>query len=502
MRDPLKSNCLHRLFALLGGASLVLAFAPFGLWPMAIISPALWLYTLLNTSPKQALLRGFLFGLGFFGTGVYWVFISIHVYGNANFFVASLITALMILALALYPATCAYVFRKLFAKTSLVIQAFCVFPALWVLWECLRSWLLTGFPWLLLGYSQTNSLFASLAPVFGTYGLSWCCVLISGALVVLCLDQKRWNKFIAVLIILFITLGALLLSQFAWTTPKNSPIKVSLVQGNIDQKDKWDINHRYSILNIYTTLTAAHWESDLIVWPEAAIPALAQSLYPFLPHLAKTAKTHDTAILTGILSYEPIQEKYFNSLLLLGNANGTYHKRLLVPFGEYMPLRTLLSPLFNYVDIPQSDFTSGNKKQTPLVFDKASIAPFICYEIAYPQAVLRSSTGSELLITITDDSWFGESIALNQHLQIAQFRSLEMGRYSLFSSNTGISAIIDPNGKLMKSLGAGQRGVITADIKPMIGKTPLMKWGYYPLAVILGLLLLLGVIRRNKNPQA
>lgn len=482
------------LLTLIAGAILPLAFAPFHWWPVALISPALLLFTWSRATPWQAFWRGWLFGIGLFTVGASWIYISIHVYGNANSVLAGLITAIFIVIMGIFPATQGLLFASLFKRTQLATKCLLAFPAMWVVWEWLRSWVFSGFPWLFLGYSQIDSPLRGYAPLFGVYGVSLIITFISACLLLLFIHKNLKIKIasIAFIIILFgIGTG---FSNFQWTKPSGKTFTVSLVQGNIQQSMKWNMNYLLHILNVYQYETKQHWQSNIIIWPEGAMPVTPQQVPFFFKLMKREAEKHHTALIVGALTVNAHTKQFYNSMIVLGNGAGTYLKRQLVPFGEYTPLKKLFLPLANYINIPMSDLSPGPWRQPPLIAAGITIAPFICYEIAYPIKALNSINNKQVIVAISDDSWFGNSIASSQQLQIAQMRALETGRYLFYGNNTGITAIIGPHGKLISVAPTNKQIVLTGTAQAINGKTPLMRWNYYPVLGIIVLFLVLAAI--------
>lgn len=484
--------------ALIFGALLPLAFAPFRLFPFSFLCPAALLWLWLNCPPRRAFLRGALFGLGFFGVGVSWVYVSLNVYGQANMWLAAALTLAMIIILTLYIAFNGYLLAGLFPKNNLS-KCLLAFPAFWVLFEWLRSWLLSGFPWLLLGYTQLNHPLSHFAPIIGVYGISLLVAFSSATFVVLIKMRKRLS--IVLLLLLFLTVlwgSGPLLQSVKWTTAKGPAIPVSLIQGNIPQQIKWDHDQTDEILALYKKLTLQQLENptatlgQIIVWPEAAVTVMQTEAQDYLMAIADSLKAHHSTVITGI----PIQkgERYYNGVLALGNGQGVYLKRHLVPFGEYMPLRPLLRWLKNYVEIPMSDFSSGPRHQPLLIANGIPVATFICYEITYPEEVLDQLPAGQLLITVSDDSWFGRSLAPAQHIEMAQMRALETGRYLLMSTNNAITAIISPTGQPLAFAPPFQEFVLSGKIQAMVGSTPWVTIGIYPVLLLLLLLLVVAFI--------
>jgi apolipoprotein N-acyltransferase len=481
------------LTSLLSGALLTAAFSPFNIYSMAFIMPAILLWIWLRVNAKKAFWTGWLFGIGFFGTGASWIDISIHEFGHSNIFLAALITFIFVIVLGLYFASFGFIFKKIASFFSESKQCLLIFPALWVLFEYLRSVLLTGFPWLLLGYSQLITPLQGLAPIIGVYGLSLVCALIAGALLLLSRKQSQFIKIISFVIIFGLIGLGWIFKNHAWTKPIGKPIQTTLIQGNIPFNVKWNASFIRKNIAVYQNLTLRHLSSQLIVWPEGAFPVYAQDATLFIQQLSAVAKAHHSNIIFGVPILNQQTQQYYNGLLLIGENKGEYLKRHLVPFGEYIPLKNIFGKFMHYFNIPMSGFSAGSKNQPVIMLNHIRIAPFICYEIAFPNQVLTAAENSALLITLSDDSWFGKSIALAQHLQIAQMRSLETGRAQLLSTNTGITAFISPMGKIEKGAPIDQRIAITQNIQPMIGKTPLMRWHYYPIAGLI-ILMLMGAI--------
>ena len=392
------------IFSLLSGALLPFAFAPFHWYPLAFISPAVLLFIWLRSTPWQALYRGFLFGIGLFGVGASWVYISIHTFGNASTALAGLITALFVLILAVFPATQGLFFTILFRRSRTPLTCLLAFPAVWILWECLRTWIFSGFPWLFLGYSQLDSLLRGFTPLFGVYGLSLITTVISGSLALLIVYKNCKFKVASLcLIILLFGIGAAL-STAKWTHPSGKTVSASLVQGNISQTLKWNNAALLNILKIYRDETNQHWNSKIIVWPEAAIPAFPQQVQFYIDLMQKEAQQHGVALILGVPTLNSKTQEYHNSMIVLGNGKGLYSKRKLVPFGEYIPLKNIFSGIMKKFNIPMSGFTPGAANQPPMIAAGIPFSPFICYEIAYPVEIIDSVKNTQLIVVISDDS--------------------------------------------------------------------------------------------------
>jgi len=474
------------------GALLPLAFAPIHLYFLAFAIPALLLWIWRQCNKKQAFFSGWLFGFGFFIVGISWIYISLHTYGGVPFWAAGLVTISFIALLSLLFAVQALIF-KLFPD-KVVSQAFLSFPFLWILFEWIRCWLFTGLPWLFLGYSQTTTIVGAFAPIFGVYGVSLFTLWISAAIIVFFLDKRLKSRFFSISMLTFIIVVGSILYAGCWTQPAGQPIKVSLVQGNIPLSIKWEPGKLNKILSKYYNLTEKHWTSSIIVWPEAAVPAPSQAISSYLDALKYLAQKNHSVIITGIpvIRMQNHEIRYYNGMTTIGQKQPQlYLKQHLVPFGEYMPLRPIFGWFLKDFQIPLGDQTPGPKKQPAFVVNHINFAPFICYEIAYPNQVLNNTKGSNMIVVVTDDTWFGHSLAAGQHLQMAQMRALETGRYILFATNSGITAVINPKGEIVKALPSNKTGVLTSTVIPVKGNTPLMRWHYYPLEALLIILLLL-----------
>jgi apolipoprotein N-acyltransferase len=481
------------------GISLTFAFAPFKIFPLAVLAPAGLLALWLKVAPsaKKAFWLGFLFGVGLFSSGVYWIFTSIHVFGAVSTPLAVFITMGFICILSLFPASAGALLNYNFPKLTTQKLVF-AFPAMWVGFEWLRS--LAGFPWLLLGYSQDHSPLKGFAPILSVYGVSLALAIISALLVNAVIrykqnDLKSCYKNIAALVLIWIIGG--LLSFIPWTIPQGKPLTVSLIQGNIPQTIKWSPEHLQFSLETYTNLTQPLWgKSDLIIWPEAAVPIPLQDAKFFVNALDEKASESNTALIFGI----PIHADagYYNSIILLGKEKGVYSKRLLVPFGEYTPFSRFLSNALQFMEIPLSETVAGKSIQPPLIVNGIKILPSICYEIAFPQLTRSLDKSIGLLLVVTNDAWFGNSTAEPQHLQMAAMRAIEFHKPVLFVSNDGITAIITPNGKIEQSIPIRKATVLNGTVQPMYGTTPWLVNGMDPILMIIIIFITLTVLASKK----
>ncbi len=487
--------------ALAGGALLTLAFAPFNLWPLAVLLPALLLWLWQGATPRRAAWRGLLFGLGLFGVGISWVYISLHSYGNAPPAFAALATLLLILVMALYPAIVGWLLARWFPSPG-PARWLLAAPALWALLEWVRSWLFTGFPWLAMGYSQIDSPLAGLAPYLGVFGVSWAVILSAGLLLLTIQGDRRIRLFAGALALLLWG-GAWGLGRVDWVSPAGEPLRVSLIQGNIAQERKWRPEGLEDTVRVYIRLSVpATADSDVIIWPEAAIPTFYQNVEEFAQALQQDAKDHGVDYLIGVPWGDGETGIFHNSVVSLGRVNGFYHKQRLVPFGEYLPLRSLLSFFRDYVDIPMADFTSGDRAQPLLQAAGHPVGVSICFEAVFGSEIRASLPQAQFLVNVSNDAWFGDSLAPHQHLQIARMRALEAGRYLARATNTGITAIVDDRGKIIVRGAPFQAEVVKGKVQPLSGATPYVLWGdNFTVLLLAGLLALALGLRRRESAQ-
>ncbi len=480
--------------AILAGCILTFAFAPFSFYLLAVISPACLLILLKNLTPKRAFFRAWAYGLGFFGGSVYWVYISIHFYGNTSPLLAGFITSVFIAFLAIFPGLTGYFFNRYFSKNDTYAYIF-AFPAIWVIVEWIRSNIFTGFPWVLLGTSQVHSPIAGFAPIAGVYAVSLL-VLVTAGLCVDLLYHRRLRNIFFIFLIWGLGFG---LQFIAWTKPVGAPVQVSLIQGNIPQDIHWSYESLIPTLKRYQQLTDQHWDSKIIIWPENAIPIPLQNATNFIDFMTENAAKHQATIIAGIPVKHETDDTYYNAIITFGNDSGFYLKHRLVPFGEYTPFVGLLKGVLDRFQIPMSNMVPGVGIPKPLIAHGLKIAPFICYEIAFPEQVLQRDGDIDMLLTVSNDAWFGQSIALAQHLEMAQMRALEMGRPVLFVSNTGITAIIRPNGKIQSEAPPDQIYVLTDKVQTVNGKTPWQRYGMDPAWIMIILFLFYAITSQRKK---
>lgn len=485
-----------RILVLIAGALLPLAFSPFDFIPLSIISPAILFVLWSQASTRQAFWRGYFFGLGMFGVGASWVYVSIHDYGNTYLAVAVFVTAGFIAFLALFPALLGYGLARLYPNNK--IRLLLAIPAGWSLFEWIRGWILSGFPWLHLAYAQTDSPLGGYATVAGVYGtglvVAFCAVLLAAVVIY----SGRVRVLSALVFVLLFVVGGLF-KQVAWTQSYGDPIKVSLIQGNVSQHIKWKRSERWKQLDLYRTLTQQLWDSDLVIWPETAVPAFYHQLKDsYFAALGKEARAHKTDIMVGLPLVDQSTQQYYNGVVSVGSKISFYKKQHLVPFGEYVPLESLLRGLIGFFNLPMSSFSAGGSDQPLIEVAGQKVGTSICYEDAFGELVIQALPEATLLVNVSNDAWFGTSIAPHQHLQMARMRALESGRPLLRATNTGVTAIIDEQGALQAVAPQFRQYILSGRVQPMSGATPYVMTGNLPVVlIILSMLIVAFMIGRR-----
>ena len=455
---------------------------------------------MLNSSPRDAGLIGYAFGFGMFGVGVNWLHISINLFGGVNLVGALIITFALVAFLSLYPALITYVYQRYFGNKG-IVTFIIVMPTLWILAEWFRASIFTGFPWLNIGYSQIDTPLSSLAPMFGVYGISWFATLISATLVALFLVTHKTRIVIAcTFFITWIVLGSL--NEINWTTEKGNVISVALIQGAIPQEIKWKPDQRQRTLDLYLSLSDQYKDSQLIIWPETAIPVLHHQAKEFIQQLADEARSQNHDYLIGIPFKDLDSNRFYNGITVIGSNNDTYYKQHLVPFGEYLPFDKWLRPILDLMKIPMSDFSAGPNRKPVVRAANEIIGVSICYEDVFGEEIISALPDATLLVNISNDAWFGDSIAPHQHLQMARMRALETGRYMLRATNTGVSAIINEKGNITTSSPQFIPHVTSDKVKSFEGLTPYARFGNWLVIVAAFLLLITTYFILEKLPES
>ncbi len=466
---------------LLGGL-MTTAFAPFGLSMLVPVVLLPLLYVYLSVSPRDAGWLSFFFGFGLFLSGTYWIYISVVIFGEAPAWIALVLMLGLVLIMSAYFFAAGWLISRFSQGEPWLLLL--VAPATWVFIEWLRGWVLTGFPWLAVGYSQVDALLAGWAPVMGVYGVSFMAILATTAILVAIMTEGR-QRTIALAIVVLPLLSGGILKAIEWTEPKGSPVTSTIVQAGISQAEKWLPERLRPTLEFYRDAAAQAAGSELVVWPEVAIPSLDDRVEPYIQALQADTDSSGRSIIFGILEREENrgEARIFNSVMLVsGDRRQAYRKRHLVPFGEYFPVPSKVREWMRMMSLPHNDLAAGDDVQPLLeAANGEKLAVAICYEDAYGAEQLYALPDASILINVSNDAWFGDSIAPHQHLEIARMRSLEVGRATIRATNTGISAFISHTGKVLDSGAQFEPVTMTMDVQPRQGSTPYARTGNLPI---------------------
>ena len=457
------------------GLLLVFGFAPYDQFWLVYPLIAGWFMLIVNQPAGSVFKRSFWFSLGWFSHGIYWIYYSLHMHGGAPAAMAVFMVFCLAAVLALFPAVCLWLSRK-YIVLNHKWQLLLLFPLALLMAEWLRGVVLTGLPWVQLGYSQVDTPLAGYAPVMGGLGVTALTAFIAGILAYMIWQKQYLKPMLAIVVTSLLGAG---LQMVEWTQAEGPSIRVSLIQGNIPQKDKWRPYLFTPTLDMYRNLTRQNWDSDLIIWPETAIPGYLHRVQPFLDDLKKEAEQNSSDVLLGLFIRDDEKRRYYNSVISI--SDGEYRKRHLVPLGEYYPFRSLISFFSRWIRIPMSDVDFGPPEQALVTAAGQKLGISICFEDVFDRDVRQSLPEASMLVNVSNDAWFEDSSEPWQHNQKARMRALESGRYMLRSTNTGVSSIISPQGDVLAMSPQFKRHVLTAEVQGMKGRTPYVFWGNYPL---------------------
>ncbi|HEY3075494.1 MAG TPA: apolipoprotein N-acyltransferase [Burkholderiales bacterium] len=480
------------LICFLAGAASVAAFAPLGLYPLTLATVAVLIHFWIAASPASCARSGFAFGLGLFGAGVSWIYVSLHDVGGMPAPVAGLATLIVCAFIALFPAAAGWLQARIPAHPA--VRACLLIPASWTLFEWLRSWVLSGFPWLSLGYAAVGWPLQGYAPLGGVFALSFLTVALAGMVWLLATRRPRAMYWLSAMVVV-VGVGEAL-RHVTWSTPQGAPLSVALLQGNIEQSLKFDPRRYARTLESYARLAEAT-PARLIVFPETAVPRFLDEVdLAYLRQLDAIARRNQGDLLLGVPTRRGPDE-FYNSVITLGTSPvQVYHKVHLVPFGEFAPPG--LAWTLRLVNIPMSDFSSG-KARKPLAAAGQRIAVNVCYEDAFGEEIAAQLPEATLLVNVSNVAWFGDSLAPAQHLQIAQLRAVETARMHLTATNTGITAAIDADGRVSARLPQFAEGRLEITAQGYVGATPYVRWRDWPIVLLsAGMVVVATLVARRK----
>jgi apolipoprotein N-acyltransferase len=490
----------RRLIALGAGAFLTFGFAPLQWWPLAIACPAVLMFLWEGTQAREAAKLGFCFNFGTFAAGTYWLYTGLHTMAGVPVWIAAGLMLGLTGIMALYHAALGYVVARWLPATG-AVRWLLALPAAWVFIEWWRGWFLSGFTWLSLGYTQTDTWIANLAPLIGVYGISALLLVSAGALVALVKGNTRTRIVAASLIVLPWAAGVAL-RGVEWTKPSGKPVGVAIVQGAIPQDEKWQTKNEANTLRIYRTLAETAFGTPVIVFPEASLPPIVNDIVPFVRDLYADAAKQGSSLVIGILrgdgqgptEYE--YKDYYNSVLALDRKIEKvqwYDKSHLVPFTEFFPVPSVVRSWMRVMNLPYSDFTSGPMVQPPLQAGGLKLSASICYEDGYGSSQLAALEHADTLVNVTNDAWFGHGSARYLHFQIARMRAIESQRYMLRAGQDGISAVIGPRGQVVAEAPGFQQYVLRSQVTPRMGLPPYARFGNWLIISLATLGVALGI---------
>jgi len=467
------------LLVLVAGLLLPFAFAPYNLAYLAFPLFAVFSYLLINQSNRRSFWRGWLFGFGQFVFAFSWIFHSVHTFGQAPAALAVAMIILLAAYCALYTGLAAYLSQKFFSyNVSVFLLA--GLPLMWPLTEWLRGYVFTGFPWLSLGVSQTDTSLAFFAPILGALGAGAIVALISGLIVLMVLTPQKIKIYLPAAISMFV-LGQLL-SVINWSETISEPLTVSIPQLSITQDQKWESENKIPSMNWYLKQTVAHESSDIIVWPETAIPSFINRVKPYWNRVINQAEKSQTDVIVGVFIRNEETGRYYNSMV--GTNGDYYQKKHLVPLGEYMPFRGLFEFLRNYIHFPLSNIANGDDDQPLMKVAGYAAGVSICFEDVFDRDIRATLPEAKFLINASNDGWFKMTAEPFQHHQIARMRAMEASRYMIRATSTGVSSIIGPKGEELVTSKMFEKSTISGEIRAMKGTTPFVFWGNWPLILL------------------
>jgi len=480
----------------------VSGFEPFGLVIAPLFCLAYLFYFALNHSPKKTAIFYYLFGFFCFSIGLYWLYISIHIVSGAPLWLAILLIGVLSGVMALFYCLVGFIISyayQLFKSKYLVLTLLA--PAIWTLSELLRGYAFTGFPWLTIGYSQSSTFLSAWAPIGGVYLVSFIVSLIAGYCLLI---SSKIRPLLSLFSVLIIIGSSFFIRPIEWTERVDKEFSVALVQGAVAQEKKWLTAEFTRTLTLYRNSLLNLENTNLVIWPEVAIPAYAENVKGYLDELEGILKQQNIDLLMLGINTKGKNGEVFNSVITLGGDDRVYHKRHLVPFGEYFPVPKFVREWLQKMKLPHRDISIGPDVQEMLKLDQYFIATSICYEDIFGYELLDYQPLANVLVNVTNNAWFGESIASSQHFQMSRMRAIETGRYLLRSTNTGITAIVMPDGNIQEELEPYNFSILKGNFYPMKDETPYSRFGDLFVILLMTLIMTLGcfigILRlKNKN---
>jgi len=493
----------------MAGAVYPLGFAPFGYWPLPILSVALIFWIWIRSDRRMVLWSALLYGLSLYGVGVSWIYVSMVNFGNMAPPMAVVAVILFALILTVFTLVPAYLYSCLSQQFSTATGLTILLPALWVFFEYLRGVLFTGFAWLYLGYASVDTWFAAWGPIAGVLSASYVLAVIAG---LLALSWHHWQTQgvslraikVPLAMIAVLAIFSWAIQGLRWTAQSGPALDVTLVQADISLADKWKPKKRQYLMQTYLEASRAAGQADLVVWPEASLPMLLDQIpQDYLEEL----KALPGALAFGVIQRSEDRSQLYNGLAVLDEASSSkadmqiYRKRHLVPFGEFFPFKPILGWLLESLSIPMSDFARGTATQGNLTVGSLKLVPTICYEDAYPEDWRRQVSEAHAIVNISEDAWFGDSFAPHQRLEMARMRAIEFQRPVIRVSNSGLSTVIDAYGEMDAISPQFKPALFSSPVYPMQGDTPYMRYGQWPLWawLMLSLMAAYGFSRRARE---
>ena len=468
----------------------VSGFEPFGLVIAPLFCLAYLFYFALNHSPKKTAIFYYLFGFFCFSIGLYWLYISIHIVSGAPLWLAILLIGVLSGVMALFYCLVGFIVSyayQLFKSKYLVLTLLA--PAIWTLSELLRGYAFTGFPWLTIGYSQSSTFLSAWAPIGGVYLVSFIVSLIAGYCLLI---SSKIRPLLSLFSVLIIIGSSFFIRPIEWTERVDKEFSVALVQGAVVQEKKWLTAEFTRTLTLYRNSLLNLENTNLVIWPEVAIPAYAENVKGYLDELEGILKQQNIDLLMLGINTKGKNGEVFNSVITLGGDDRVYHKRHLVPFGEYFPVPKFIREWLQKMKLPHRDISIGPDVQEMLKLDQYFIATSICYEDIFGYELLDYQPLANVLVNVTNNAWFGESIASSQHFQMSRMRAIETGRYLLRSTNTGITAIVMPDGNIQEELEPYNFSILKGNFYPMKDETPYSRFGDLFVILLMTLIMTLG----------